>query len=294
MRLHFALCAAIVLSLTPGLPALDGQGDVVFKSPTGKDTGWKSFEVLTGGDTLGSRAEDGFDWSNEDYTSWDGLGAYRLDADTLRVFINHENGANSTFSRVDLDIANLRAWGHAGIADNSFTNQVLPPGPVVEAVSLGWLAVDGSNPIDNPCSANVWLANTFGPGLGFADDVYLTGEETFDNTGNFWFMELSTRTIYKCPDLGGGSWENATPIDTGRTDTIALLLADDDGSSAVGTAPIKLYVGLKQPGGDFRERNGLVGGTVYYWNPDGTTNTNGTVQTGGLFAPGAGTTVTGS
>lgn len=283
-----------LLALSPSLRALDGQGNVVFKSPTAKDTGWKSFEILTGGDALGPLAKEGFDWNNSDFTSWDGLGAYRLDADTLRVFINHENGPNSTFSRVDLDIANLRAWGHAGIADNSFSNQTLPPGPVVESVSLGWLEVDGLNPIDNPCSSNVWLANTFGPGRGFADDVYLVGEETFDSTGNFWFMELSTRKLYKCPDLGGGSWENATPIDTGRTDTIALLLADDSGSNPAGTAPIKLYVGLKQANGNFRERNGLVGGTVYYWNPDGTANTNGTTQPGGLFEPGAGTFITGS
>jgi len=91
--------------------------------------------VLSVNDTLGSLAKEGFVWT-DNHDDWDGLGAYRHDVGTLRVFINHEAGANSTFSRVDLDLPNLRKWIAAGIPNNNNTNQVLPPGSVVKEVTI--------------------------------------------------------------------------------------------------------------------------------------------------------------
>jgi len=105
-------------------------------------------------------------------------------------------------------------------------------------------------------------------------------------------MDLATRTVYEAVDLGIGIWENATIIDTGRTDTVALLLSEDAGAHAFGTAPLRLYVGQKNPAGNFLARNGLVGGSVYHWDPDGTTSTNGTMS--GIFSAGAGASVTGT
>ncbi len=271
--------------------ALDGGNDVFVTVPTGENLGWKTFEILSGNDALGALAIEGFVWTSQ-HDDWDGLGAYRHDANTLRVFVNHEAGSGSTFSRVDLDLANLVSWSINGIANNTNSNQVAPPGQIVTAVSRGWLTVgSGTNPINNPCSANVWAADTFGPGLGFADTLYLTGEETFNSNGQFWVMDVATRTLYECPDLGGGSWENACPIDTGRTDTVAVFLGEDIGAGSTGTAPLRLYVGLKNPGGNFLERNGLTGGTVYYWDPAGA-STNGTMS--GIFSGGNGAVVSGS
>ena len=71
-------------------------------------------------------------------------------------------------------------------------------------------------------------------------------------------MDLSTRLLYEAPDVGLGSWENATPVDTGRSDTVALLLSEDLGAAANGNAPLRLYVGLKNPDGNFLERNGKL------------------------------------
>lgn len=227
------------------------------------------------------------------------IGAYRLDgdSDTLRVFVNHEAGSGSTFSRVDLNIPSLKTWIVAGSPNNTNSNQVSPASSVVQVVSRGWTNVDPSatNPINNPCTGNVWLADTFGPGRGFADSVYLTGEETFNSTGHIWVMDLGTRTLYEALDLGDGSWENATIIDTGRTDTVALLLSEDNGASTTaGTPPIALYVGSKNPDSSagFLARNGLVGGSLYYWHAD-SAETNGTMSSG-VFSIGNGTTVSGS
>jgi hypothetical protein len=293
-RIHGSACRTILRVTLAFLPmaaalGLDGGNSLVLTTPTGINTNWKTFEVISGDDALGSLAKEGFVWT-ANHDDWDGLGAYRHDLGTLRVFINHEANANSTFTRVDLDLTNLRKWVAAGIPNNGNTNQVSPPGPVVKAVSRGWLTLgSGSNPLNNPCSANVWMADTFGPGRGFADTLYLTGEET--TGGGFWVMDVATRTLYSCPGLGTGKWENASLLDTGRTDTVALILGEDNGASATGTAPLRLYVGLKDPAGNFLQRNGLAGGSVYHWDPGGS-STNGTMS--GIFAGGNGTEVQGT
>ena len=231
--------------------ALDGANPVFITKPAEVDNGWKTFEIITGGDELGARAVEGFVWTTAQHDDWDGLGAYRPpSSDTLRVFVNHEAGPGSTFSRVDLNVRSLKAWISAGIPNNTNINQVEPASNVVEVVSRGWSDVDSdaTAPINNPCTGNVWLKDTFGPGFGFADSVYLTGEEVFSTrNGHIWVMDLATRTLYEAPHLGDGSWENATIIDTGRTDTVAILLSEDNGSAATGTAPVVLYVGAKDP-----------------------------------------------
>ncbi len=241
--------------------ALDGSNDVAVAVPVENLTGWKTFEVLSAGDALGSVAVEGFQWTGR-HGAWDGLGAYLHDPATLRVFLNHETGVG-TISRVDLDVPTLKTWIAIGHPNNTNSNQVDPQGAVVRAVSRGWLT--GPNSLRRPCSGNVWMGDTFGPGRGFAETLYLTGEE--EAGGYFHVIDVATRQLFKCPALGQGRWENATIIDTGRTDTVALLLGDDGGTFV--PTPLRLYVGLKMAGGDFLERNGLSDGTVYHWNPVG-------------------------
>jgi|GEM_PF-1724371 len=293
---------ALATAASPLLHGLDGSNPVFLASPP-EGGGWKTFELLQYQDTLGTRAKEGFVW-NSTMVDWDGLGAYLHDPSTLRVFINHEETA-STFSRVDLDVTNLKAWIANGIEDNSnssVSNQVAAPGPVVTAMSRGWLSIDpaaSGTLLDRPCSANVWLADTFGPGLGFADSLFLTGEEV--TGGRIWVMDLATRVLYEAPDLSDGRWENAAPIDTGRSDTIAIVLSEDIGGGSAGalngTAPLRLYVGTKNPAGDFLERNGLKGGKIYHWNATNSSSTNGTIRNGttsDLFGAGTGTVVNGT
>lgn len=232
-----------------------------------------------------------FNWNAANYSKFDGLGAYRYDYDTLRVFVNHENAAGSV-SQLDLNVRMLQSWITNRVVGNNNSNYAPRPAGLIEGMSKAWTSVGGglnqNLTLNRPCSGNVWEANAFGSGRGFTDQLYMTGEETFGTnpTGNFWVIDTASSTLYRAGDVGGlGSWENATLIDTGRNDTIALLLGEDRGSSATGTAKLSLYVGQKNPSSSsFLERNGLAGGKTYYWDANGTSNTDGTVGTGGLFA----------
>lgn len=286
--------------------ALDGSNDVIFTVPSGQTTGWKTFEIITGDDALGGLAVGGFTWDVDNHDDWDGLGAYRQSESVLSVFINHEVGMDvandiiGSFSRVDLDVTALKDWIALGIPNNSNFNQVPPPSTVVMSIGLGWSSVDSASvttALDNPCSANAWLANTFGEGRGFADDLYLLGEE-LEGGGSIWVMDLSDNKLYQAVDLGAGRWENATPIDTGRTDTIALVISEDRGPFPNGrepndaeSSPIYLYVGEKDPTGNFLERNGLSGGKIYYWDCTDLEGRYGTFA--GIFNGGNGLTLNG-
>jgi hypothetical protein len=115
-------------------------------------------------------------------------------------------------------------------------------------------------------------------GRGIVDRIYFTGEETggsFTGTGGAeWALDVETGDIWAVPAMGRGAWENVTQIDTGSKRTVAFILADDqspfdaDGDGKEEAAPLYLYVGTKQPGGNFLERNGLSGGKLYVFVPN--------------------------
>jgi hypothetical protein len=267
---------------------LGRSGQMFLSEPTAIANGWSTFPVLTQGDAVrlaGGRRGERFAWTEDD-RNWDGLGAYQSDGDTLRVLVNNET-ANGRVNRVDLNVPRLKSWIERRVVGNTTTNQKPRPLGLIEGVRRAWDTVaSGDGTLTRPCSGNVWEADTFAPGMGFADRLYLFGEETFGEEpwGHICVIDTATDTLYEVPDVGGpGSWENATPIDTGRTDTIAILLGEDRGEAVDGTAPLTLYVGLKNPSGSFLERNGLVGGKNYTWDADGTSVTDGTMG-GGIFA----------
>ena len=292
MTSPFRIPLAMLLALLPlpgPLSAIEGSNHVFL---TSQAAGWKTFEILSGNDPLGAKATEGFVWNPAIHAEWDGLGAYLHDSQTLRVFINQEVEPEGSITRLDLDPGALSEWIASGIANNTAGNQTLPAGDIVKAISRAWTSIGtGAGPVNSPCSGNLWPANTYGPGRGFADALYLAAEE-ISGFGHFWVLDLTTRTLHEVTDLGAGRWENAVPIDTGRADTIALAFSEDFKSGTNRLAPMRLYVGTKNPNGNFLQRNGLVGGKIYYWDPDGTTSTNATLS--GLFAAGNGTAVSGS
>lgn len=276
---------AIVLLVA--MQVLPATAAVFVSEPTAIRNGWSTFAVLTRGDAvplLGGAVGESFTWT-ESQRMWDGLGATLADAGTIRVYINGETSPGS-IARVHLDREAIRTWIASRVVGNGNTNQVASPPGVVKGIAHGWSSVAaGDGTLARPCSGNLWEANAYGYGRGFQDRLYLTSEETFGATpsGHFWAIDPATDTLYEAPDVGGaGSWESATLIDTGRTDTIALLLGEDRGADPGGTATLSLYVGRKDPAGSFLARNGLVGGTTYFWDADGTSSRVGTLQ-GTLF-----------
>uniref|UniRef100_UPI003138052F choice-of-anchor U domain-containing protein n=1 Tax=Synechococcus sp. UW140 TaxID=368503 RepID=UPI003138052F len=79
-------------------------------------------------------------------------------------------------------------------------------------------------------------------------------------------LDVANNALHALPDLGFGSWEGATAVDTGNTNQVALILGDDYASATLG-APIYMYVGTKSTAANasFLQRNGLTGGKLYAW-----------------------------
>lgn len=210
----------------------------------------------------------------------DGLGATQLDEMVVRVFANHElafslgfpyilaNGTQLTGARisyVDID----RSTREAIRGDLAYQTVYARDGGVVDSASD--LDYPGVNRL---CSGSFYAAEQFGPGNGFADAMYITGEEAPSAVdgpgGSYWALDPANGDLWALPSLGRGAWENLTQLDAGRTDTVALMLADDFGASdssfdANPAPPLYLYIGQKDAGGDFLARNGLRGGRLFVW-----------------------------
>jgi endonuclease I len=217
----------------------------------------------------------------------DGLGAFSLNSNTVRVFMNHEievpttgsgaypftlsngtvlNKGGARITYFDIDKTSRRVVD-AGLAIARMYDR---SGNVVTNVSQ--LELGG---LDRMCSASLYEPQSFGAGRGLEDRIYLTGEETSTSFGHphggtYWALDTSNGYFWALPDLGRGSWENAALVDTGTTTHVAFLLGDDAQST-----PLYLYVGAKNPAGNFIERNGLKGGQLYAWKADnGNTSPN--------------------
>ncbi len=245
--------------------------------------GWRTHTLFTVGETIGSYTPPGI---------LDGMGAYELDANTVRVLVNHEllnfrgyayeqdNGSGGTFSMLgarvsyfDIDKATMQVVG-AGLAHEKVYT------------ATGAQATDASfqpsilSGFSRFCSSGLFEAEQFGNGRGLAARAYFTGEEDggFFNPigGALWSVDPATKSIWALPDLGRGAWENVTVLDTGDANTVAVLLADDsspfdfdaDSNDGDEAAPLFLYVGTKNAAGDFPAKNGLRGGDLYVWVAD--------------------------
>lgn len=212
----------------------------------------------------------------------DGIGAFALNANTVRIFVNHEievpgsgsgaypytltNGTTiakggARVSYFDIDKASRRVVD-AGLAFGRMYDRT---GAVVTSPSQ--LELGG---LDRTCSGALYEPNLWGAGRGLVDRLYLFGEETSTSFGHphggtYWGLDTATGDLWALPDLGRGSWENAALVDTGTTTHVAFLLGDD-----LQDCPLYLYVGQKStaPGANFPERNGLRNGQLYVWKTD--------------------------
>ncbi|HEY9772006.1 MAG TPA: esterase-like activity of phytase family protein [Coleofasciculaceae cyanobacterium] len=200
----------------------------------------------------------------------DGLGAFALDDDTVRILSNHEfsadegyaytlaNGTELTGARVsyfDINKETLELED-SGLAYDKIFNRA---GEEVDEASD--LEFEG---IDRACSAQYVAAHQFGDGRGLEDSLFFTGEET--DGGTEFVLDSATNTLHAVPWMGRAAWENVTELDTGTTDKVAFLVGDDREA-----APLLMYVGEKDPSQDagLLERNGLSNGELYAWVPDG-------------------------
>jgi hypothetical protein len=288
--LSLAFCADRTLAI---------NGGTLRVNPIGS---WKGFEVITTGDDPAG----GVTWAMP--LKFDGVGAWAPDAATLRLLVNHEN-SDATVSELNLNLTNFKAAirnmiGSGSTGGVSFVNSARQAYGRWSANGGGsWTTTSDVSTTDffGFCSGQLHWANAFGAGRGFADNIYITGEETFDVTGRLMALDIANRDFYAVSGYAGSapggiggmpfdSFENAALLDTGETNHVALLLSPDGGSETM-----QLYIGQKGKGptgaasSSFLARNGLAYGSHYYLNDTlpalGTPSTNGffdTSETNGL------------
>ncbi|MEL7039706.1 MAG: hypothetical protein AAFO04_29490, partial [Cyanobacteria bacterium J06592_8] len=200
----------------------------------------------------------------------DGIGAFELDENTVRVLANHEfssavgyayelaNGTQLQGARVSYFDINKETFEieDAGLAYDTIINR---QGEIVDDPTD--LEFEGLNRF---CSSIYIEPQQFGDGIGLEDGIYFTGEES--SQGTEFALDPSSNTLYAAPWMGRAAWENVTELNTGSTEKVSILVGDDREA-----APLLMYVGDKDrsEGAGFLERNGLVGGKVYACVPDG-------------------------
>ena len=142
--------------------------------------GWQAFEIISIGE---NPANDGFSWSMPG--TFDGLGAWHSDESTLRVLVNHEI-SDAAISEVNLDLASFKS------AINNTIESGTPNGVTfVQSARQAYdrWSNDGgdtwittSSPANTTftrfCSGQSYVANTFGSGRGFVDDITLRAKSS--------------------------------------------------------------------------------------------------------------------
>jgi len=225
------------------------------------NNGWTSQSLFSVGEMLNKYQAPGL---------LDGLGAYALSDNTIRIYANHElkstkayaySLANGTLlkgariSYFDLDTHSLKIK-NAGLAYHTIYDRT---GKIVTHAAQ--INENGQNTagLARLCSARSIKAGQY----NFTDDILFSGEE--QNNGTEWALDIKNHTLWAIPALGRGAWENVSPIATGHKNKIALLAGDDRTS-----APLYLYLGDKNALGDnsFLDRNGLKKGALYCWKAD--------------------------
>ena len=276
-RTLLLLLAATGVALVPSaVSALDGNGTLRISTTNG----WQAFEVISQGDN-----PPGDDFDHAMPGTFDGIGAYMVYEDTLRILSNHETG-DASISEVNVDLASLQAAvanmiESGGLGGQSFVLSARQAyGRWSDDAGATWTPTDSTanTAFSRFCSGQSYEADTFGTDRGFVDQIYVTGEEVSD--GALFALDLVNRDLYllsgvvgSAPGGNGGirldAWENAALVDTGETNYVALLLSPDGGSQAM-----QLYIGEKgkdingDPSTDFLARNGLAYGSFYYLGGD--------------------------
>lgn len=260
---------------------------------------WEVRALLTIGDRLPSR---GPRFAVQEYQpggALDGLGAYRLNEEIIRVLVNHEldgkagnpyrldNGTRLTGARIsflDFDRRNFRILD-SGIAYRTIRDR---QGRIVETGFQINEVAQTEQGLSRLCSSQLIEKGTF----NFVDTIYMTQEELSDPLGHpyggtVWALDVERQTLHAVPAMGRMAGENTTPL-AGPQDTVALLIGDDtipqtDETEAAGreagphtspghvvTAPLWLYVGRKNaPAAERALPLGIDPGNTSFLNRNG-------------------------
>ena len=274
-KMASAIAAALIGVQAHAVDPDPGTSDPLFVPMAIGENGWTPTTLFTVGENFDGYYPPGI---------LDGLGAYELDEDTVRVLASHElrnqfgydytipvNGISLKGARIsyfDIDKASRRIVD-AGPAYDTIYDANGDVGTQETIVSF-----PGFEGLSRFCSSQMVVPGDFKKG-GVEDKIYFTGEE---DGGNFnpvggaeWALDVENDELWAVPEMGRGAWENITAVDARDDDVAAFILADDsspfdaDGDDEAEAAPLFLYVGEKDrsQGAGFLARNGLDEGKLY-------------------------------
>jgi len=218
----------------------------------------------------------------------DGMGSYDNGDGTYSLLVNHELGNTSGYQyqvlvKAGSTAATTQTVTGARISRfvvakdidnngaNGFQSRVLDGGLAYDQVISPNAAFSLGSGINRFCSANLAPAVQFGGGKGFANSLYLAGEET--SNGRFYALDPSAAKLYHVPAFGLGGWESAATVDTGNAGTVGVMLFDDTSGTP---NYLYLWVGTKDSSStDLLARNGIAAssGALYAWKATDITNT---------------------
>jgi serralysin len=226
--------------------------------------------IFTVGDKIGDYVPAGI---------LDGIGAYSLNDTTVRLLVVNEVAATDGYKYTLKNGTQLPGARVNYFDVDKFTFQIVDAGLAYDTIiNRAGKAVAAAadlefGGIQRFCSAALFEANQFGAGIGLADRIFFSGEET--NAGTQFALDTKTNVLYALPWFGRAAWENVTELNTGRTDKVAFMIGDDRGP-----APLILYIGDKNAknDGSFLDRNGLGKGKLFVWVADDPNNATDPIE----------------
>jgi hypothetical protein len=244
LALAVAACAfSNATAQTPEPEQMEGLGD------------WTTDAVFTIGETFGGYTPPGIP---------DGMGAFDAGS-TVKIVANHELRPTQGYEYMLANGTMLPGARVSSLVFDKESRELVSMGPAYHTiVNRAGEVVDDASDLDfgglnRLCSAGYVPAGE----AGFVDNVFLTGEET--GGGTEFILDVDGEILYAAPWMGRAAWESAAALDVATINSthVAVLIGDDRGDAA-----LLLYVGEKQPGGDFLARNGLSNGRLYMWVAD--------------------------
>lgn len=260
--------------------------------------GWETRALVTIGESGNTKFK--FNTENFGYEPigvCDGLGAVKLDKNTIRVYMNHEmnSGYGTPYTLkngTQLTGARVSAWDMKKCL--KVESLKVESGKVAYHTIIDREGVEVTDPsqIDKGRESSVYWANELGvPSnyssgftrfcsgghvnageFGFSNTVYLAIEEL--SQGHTIAIDACEETSYIVPMLGQGWGERAAPIENFGSNKVLILIGDDDYYTDGRGPPLYLYVGeigAKPPVGavynppEFLVRNGLGYGKMFVW-----------------------------
>lgn len=247
-----------LLSVGVAATLLNASGAIAQTTQPAQTVGlgpWTTEAVVTVGETINGYQPVGIP---------DGMGAFDR-GDYVEVVSNHELRSQVGYPYTLASGAELRGARISSVIIDKETRQVTDMDLAYDTIynRAGEVVMSSSDldfgGLNRLCSAGYEPAGS----AGFVDDVMLTGEETFGGTE--FVLDPVNDELWAAPAMGRAAWESAAAIDakTINETHVAVLVGDDRGDAA-----LLLYVGEKQRGGNFLERNGLAQGRLYMWVAD--------------------------